>query len=123
MVRQRRRDTRPELTLRRALHRRGLRYRVDLPVLPNSRRRVDIVFSSRKVAVFVDGCYWHRCPEHSTNPRSNVEWWAQKFEDNVRRDRETDVALQSAGWSVVRIWEHEDADEAALHIHKLLISR
>lgn len=113
MKQQRRRDTAPELELRRTLHRRGLRYRVDVAVLPGVRRRVDIAFSARRVAVFVDGCFWHRCPTHGTQPKANQEWWRAKLDRNVWRDRDMDEQLAAAGWTVVRIWEHEAPAEAA----------
>ena len=113
MSRQRTRDTAPERALRRLLHARGLRYRVDavLPGLP--RRRADILFPRQRVAVFVDGCFWHACPEHKTAPRSNADWWATKLARNVQRDRETDTHLAELRWKVVRIWEHEDPECAA----------
>lgn len=113
MSRQRTRDTGAELDLRRALHARGLRYRVDsvLPGLP--RRRADLTFSSSRLVVFVDGCFWHGCPEHKTAPKRNAAWWATKLERNVERDRETDFHLAELGWRVVRIWEHEDPECAA----------
>lgn len=104
---QRRANTKPELRLRRELHRRGLRYRIDLSVLSDRRRRVDIVFPGPRVAVFVDGCFWHRCPQHGNVPKSNREWWRAKLDRNVERDRDTDRQLRNAGWNVVRIWEHE----------------
>lgn len=121
MSAQRRRDTAPELALRRELHRRGRRYRVDRAPLPGMRRRADLVFPRARVAVFVDGCFWHRCPRHATSPKNNAAWWATKLDGNVARDRDTDDRLAAAGWTVVRIWEHEDpvtaadAVEAALH--------
>lgn len=113
MARQRTRDTGAEWALRRLLHSRGLRYRVDavLPGLP--RRRADILFPRQMVAVFVDGCFWHACPEHKTSPRNNADWWASKLDRNVQRDRETDTHLSELGWNVVRIWEHEDPEHAA----------
>ena len=80
------------------------------------RRRADIVFGPAKVAVFVDGCFWHSCPEHATIPKNNREWWIEKLEANVRRDRDTDRELEEAGWAVVRVWEHEDATPAAQRI-------
>jgi DNA mismatch endonuclease, patch repair protein len=113
MQQQRRRDTEPEVLLRRELHRLGLRYRVDHLVLPTVRRRADIVFSRAKVAVFVDGCFWHSCPVHATRPKANAEWWAEKLTRTVERDRDTDSRLTAAGWLVLRIWEHEDVVLAA----------
>lgn len=110
---QRRRDTKPELALRRELHRRGLRYQVDRPPLAGIRRRADVVFTRARVAVFVDGCFWHRCPAHGTAPRNNAKWWADKLDGNVRRDRDTDLRLAVAGWDVVRVWEHETPASAA----------
>jgi DNA mismatch endonuclease, patch repair protein len=113
MRRQAQSDTKPEMALRRELHRRGLRYRVDHPPLPQVRRRADVVFPRRKVAVFVDGCFWHSCPTHGTLPKTNREWWQEKLERNRLRDRETDAALSEAGWTVLRFWEHENPVEAA----------
>jgi DNA mismatch endonuclease, patch repair protein len=107
----RRTDTAPELALRRELHRRGLRYRVDYPVLP--RRRADVAFPRQRVAVFVDGCFWHSCPDHGTQAKANAEWWRAKLEANVERDRDTDARLAAAGWTVVRAWEHEPVPEVA----------
>lgn len=113
MSRARRRDTVPEVAVRREAYRRGLRYRVDssLPGLP--RRRADMVFVRRKVAVFVDGCFWHSCPLHETTPTANRDWWTAKLERNVRRDRDTDAYLRGLGWTVLRFWEHEDPVAAA----------
>ncbi|WP_353508751.1 very short patch repair endonuclease [Intrasporangium sp.] len=104
---QKRQDTAAELRLRRALHAAGLRYRVGLPVPGAPRRTMDIAFTKAKVAVQVDGCFWHGCPEHGVRPKSNAEWWRQKLMRNTIRDRETDEVLESAGWRVIRIWEHE----------------
>lgn len=109
----RRRDTKPEIALRSELHRRGLRFFVDRPPLPNSRRRADIVFPRARVAVYVDGCFWHGCPMHGTWPKANAAWWRDKIERNRARDRDTDVNLHAAGWISVRVWEHEVAAEAA----------
>lgn len=108
MSRARRRDTAPELLIRREAHARGLRYRVDcaLPGMP--RRRADLVFRRAHVAVFVDGCFWHSCPQHSSIPRANQEWWADKLRRNSARDRGTDAHLEAIGWTVLRFWEHED---------------
>ncbi len=113
MSRQARRDTKPELALRRELHKRGLRYRVDWPLPGMPRRRADIAFTSKRVAVFVDGCYWHSCPEHKTQPSNNADWWTTKLARNVERDRDTDAHLVGLGWRVLRIWEHEDSQGAA----------
>lgn len=113
MSRQRRAHTAPELALRRELHRRGLRYFVDRAPLRGQRRRADLVFPRRRIAVYVDGCFWHRCPDHATEPKNNAAWWAEKLAGNVARDRATDTALRAAGWRVIRIWEHEDPVLAA----------
>jgi DNA mismatch endonuclease (patch repair protein) len=118
----RRRDTAPELALRRALHALGYRYRVDYPPLPHVRRRADIVFTRQRVAVFVDGCFWHCCPEHGTLPKSNADYWEPKLARNVKRDRETDAALAEAGWLTVRVWEHESIDLATARIQEALRS-
>ena len=108
MSRQRRTGTSPEMALRRELHRRGFRFRVNyaFPLPGLTRRRCDVAFTRRRVAVFVDGCFWHVCPEHASLPKSNRGWWQAKLEKNVRRDRDTDEQLAAAGWSVIRIWEH-----------------
>ncbi len=115
MSRQRRTGTSPELALRSELHRRGLRFRVDRTVDVDGlrRRRADVVFTRRRIAVFVDGCFWHACPLHATSPKANGEWWAAKLAGNVARDRDTDARLAAAGWTVVRVWEHESVQEAA----------
>src|SRR5690242_11429628 len=94
----RRRDTRPELEVRHRLHAAGLRYRVDAAPVRGLKRRADIVFSSVRVAVFIDGCYWHGCEAHGTNPQSNASYWEQKLAGNVRRDRDTDAKLTALGW-------------------------
>lgn len=107
------RDTGPELALRRLLHARGLRYRVDAVVEPSVRSRADLVFRRARVAVFVDGCFWHRCPEHATTPRANAAYWQAKFDRNVARDRRVDQQLAERGWTVVRVWEHEAPAAAA----------
>jgi DNA mismatch endonuclease (patch repair protein) len=106
------RDTACEKALRSALHRLGLRFRLQWPI-PGTRRRMDIAFPRARVAVFVDGCFWHGCPEHRTWPKANGTWWAEKLESNVARDRDTDERLCAAGWKVLRFWEHEDMDTAA----------
>jgi DNA mismatch endonuclease, patch repair protein len=104
------RDTKPEMEVRRRLHRLGLRYRVCMRPLRTDRRTADIVFRRLQVAVFVDGCFWHRCPEHGTNPASNVEFWQAKLARNVARDRDFDECLAKEGWTVLRFWEHMDPD-------------
>jgi DNA mismatch endonuclease (patch repair protein) len=114
-------DTKPELALRSALHRSGLRFRKDLRIkLGAFAARPDIVFTKRKVAVFVDGCFWHSCPDHGTRPKSNTEYWLPKLEANVARDRRNDAALEAAGWTVLRVWEHEPVDEATARVHAAL---
>ncbi|GAA4617835.1 very short patch repair endonuclease [Saccharopolyspora hordei] len=119
-----RRDTQPELRVRRALHRRGLRFLVDAaPPGTNRRRRADIVLRGARMAVFVDGCFWHSCPEHAHLPKNNREWWRRKLEGIVRRDRDTDRELTAAGWLVVRVWEHEDPEAAADRIARLARER
>ncbi len=123
MSRQARKDTAPEMALRRELHRRGLRYRVERPLPDMPRRRVDISFPRAKVAVFVDGCFWHACPEHATWPARNDVWWADKLRRNVERDAETDTHLKERGWAVVRIWEHEPTGVAADRVCAVVRSR
>jgi DNA mismatch endonuclease, patch repair protein len=123
MSRQRRRDTQPELALRSELHRRGMRFRVHRRPLPAVRREADVVFPSARVAVFVDGCFWHGCPKHRTWPQRNSPFWASKIEGNVRRDSETDALLAEAGWAAVRVWEHERPERAAARIARLVASR
>ncbi|MGH8883664.1 MAG: very short patch repair endonuclease [Egibacteraceae bacterium] len=113
MQRQRRRDTGLELAVRRELHRRGLRYRLHRRPLPELRREADIVFPTAKVAVFADSCFWHACPDHGMVPAANATWWAAKFQRTVARDAETTKALEAAGWTVVRVWEHENPTVAA----------
>lgn len=113
----RKRDTRPELRLRSALHRQGLRFRVQRRVAAGPVVvRPDIVFARAKTAVFVDGCFWHGCPEHGTTPRSNTWYWGPKLERNIRRDRFVDRELQLAGWSVIRVWEHDGLSAAAAKV-------
>ncbi len=109
----RRRDTGPELALRKELHRRGLRFRVDHAPVKGVRCRADLVFTRARVAVFVDGCFWHACPEHGNLPAANREWWRAKLELNVARDQRNDAELQKAGWRVIRVWEHEPLAAAA----------
>lgn len=106
MSRAKRRDTAPEMLLRRELHRRGRRFRVVMKVPGNDRRTIDTSFPRQRLAVFVDGCFWHGCPEHGASPTFNAQWWQQKFAANVARDRDTDRLLHDAGWAVLRFWEH-----------------
>jgi len=107
------RDTAPEVALRSELHRRGLRFRVDRAPVPGVRSRADVVLGPAQVAVYVDGCFWHSCPEHGTMPRSNEAFWQEKLARNQERDAAVNEALAAAGWTVVRIWEHEEIAAAA----------
>ncbi|MFC5287038.1 very short patch repair endonuclease [Actinokineospora guangxiensis] len=116
MSRQKSRDTAVEMALRRALHALGLRYRVHRRPVAGVRREADVVFPGARVAVFVDGCFWHGCPEHATWPKNNAEFWRAKIEGNRARDRDTDARFAEAGWRVVRVWEHEDPAEAAARV-------
>jgi DNA mismatch endonuclease (patch repair protein) len=111
-----RRDTAPEVALRSELHRLGLRYRVDKSPIRGVRRRADVVFGSARVAVFVDGCFWHGCPVHGTWPKRNATFWRDKIETNRLRDVDTDRRLEEVGWLSIRVWEHEDPAEAAARI-------
>jgi DNA mismatch endonuclease (patch repair protein) len=115
MVKQRRRDTKPEIAIRQLLFAQGFRYRVDA-ALPEMRRRADLLFRTARVAVFIDGCFWHGCPEHGTRPKSNAGWWAEKIDRNVQRDRDTDQRLVAGGWTVIRVWEHESPEAAACKV-------
>lgn len=120
MKRQRRRDTDLELAVRRALHGRGHRYRVDHRMEPTLRSRGDIVFTRKRVVVYVDGCFWHGCPEHATAPKNNADWWREKLAANVARDRRVDAQLTELGWRVVRVWEHEEPEAAVDRIEAVL---
>ncbi len=117
------RDTSPELALRRLLHAAGLRYRVSTRPLAEVRRTADLVFRPALVAVFVDGCFWHGCPDHGSSPKTNSDYWTPKLARNAERDRETDELLDKAGWISVRVWEHEDPHEAATRIEALVLDR
>ncbi|HEV3321928.1 MAG TPA: very short patch repair endonuclease [Solirubrobacteraceae bacterium] len=120
----RRADTRPELVLRSALHRLGLRFRKDYRLKAEDLiLRPDVAFTRARVAVFVDGCFWHRCPVHGSEPKSNAGYWLPKLDANVARDRRADQALARIGWHVVRVWEHEPVGEAASRIHRLVLGR
>jgi len=119
----RKRDTRPEVAVRSALHRLGLRFRKHRPPLSDLRCLADVVFPRERVAVFVDGCYWHRCPLHGTSPRTHSGYWEAKLTGNVARDRRNDAMLAAADWLVLRIWEHEAVDEAAERVKKAVLAR
>lgn len=119
----RRRDTKPELALRSALHRAGYRFRRDLRLeVDGVRVRPDIAFTRRKVAVFVDGCFWHCCPEHGRQPSVNGWYWSPKLQGNVGRDKRNTAALETAGWTVIRIWEHASVNEALANVRHALES-
>jgi DNA mismatch endonuclease (patch repair protein) len=119
----RRRDTEPEMAVRRLVHAAGLRYRVDAKPLPELNRRADVVFTRARVAVFIDGCFWHGCPEHGTAARTNSTYWAAKIEGNKARDIDTDQRLVDAGWTVIRAWEHDDPDAVAREVQARVRSR
>jgi DNA mismatch endonuclease (patch repair protein) len=121
MRRNPRRDTRPEVALRSELHRRGLRFRKDLPLrAPGRVVRPDVAFTRARVAIFVDGCFWHVCPVHGNQPRVNTDYWRPKLARNVARDRAVDSALQAAGWRVLRAWEHEPPASVADRVEAML---
>lgn len=117
------RDTKPERLIRRLLHAQGLRYRVAAKPLPELRRTADIVFRPTKVAVFIDGCYWHGCPEHYVPPKTNEGYWSDKVAGNMARDRDTNRLLTEAGWTVLRFWEHESPDECASAVLRIVLER
>ncbi|TGS92698.1 DNA mismatch endonuclease Vsr [Mesorhizobium sp. M2D.F.Ca.ET.171.01.1.1] len=116
------RDNPRERRLRSTLHQRGLRFRLHRRLLSNSRRTVDIVFPRAHIAVFLDGCFWHGCPSHGTWPKNNAEWWREKIEANIARDRDTDRRLLEQGWTVLRVWEHEPVEVAADRIERFVRS-
>lgn len=117
------RDTKPERLVRRLVHAQGLRYRVAARPLPDLRRTADMVFRPTRVAVFIDGCYWHGCPDHYVSPKTNPGYWSEKVARNVARDRDTDQQLAEAGWLVLRFWEHSPAEETAAEIIRLVAER
>ena len=121
--RQPRRDTKPELAIRRELHRRGFRFRLDVRASKSIRSRPDIVFNGARVAVFVDGCFWHGCPDHGTFPKNNREWWSEKLCANTERDARTTATLKAEGWNVIRIWEHEPVNEAVDRVAAAVTAR
>lgn len=124
MAANRRRDTTLELAVRSRLHAAGLRFRVDLPVRPEAASRPirpDVVFAKQRVALFIDGCFWHGCPEHGTLPAvTNAGYWAAKIAENRARDARHDTVLAAAGWTVVRVWEHDDPEEVAHKVAALI---
>lgn len=120
MSRYPRRDTGPELRLRREVHHLGLRYRVDAPLPGMPRRRADMLFSRARVAVFVDGCYWHGCPQHFRPAGQNRQWWQEKIDRNRARDRDTVEQLIAQGWQVLRAWEHDDMTVVAAQIDSMV---
>lgn len=117
------RDTAPEKALRSALHSKGLRFRLNQKIIERLNRKADIVFRFAKVAVFVDGCFWHGCPIHGTQAKANAEFWKNKIEHNQARDLDTNVQLKKAGWKVVRIWEHEDPSKVSQKIYSIVVRR
>ena len=123
LSRVRQKDTAPETRIRKELYARGLRYRVQYTVLSKPRRVADIAFIGPNVAVFVDGCFWHGCPEHATWPKRNADFWRNKILTNQARDRDTNERLRAAGWEVVRIWAHERTEDAADRIQDVVRSR
>ena len=119
----RQRDTPREIELRRLLHRQGYRYRVDRSPIAGIRSRADLVFTKARVAVFVDGCFWHGCPKHGTWPKTNASWWRSKIKSNINRDIRTNRSLTQAGWRVVRVWAHEQPSNAASRVASILERR
>lgn len=117
------RDTAPEKALRSSFHKKGLRFRVDVKPVNELNRRADIVFRSAKVAVFVDGCFWHSCPIHGTQAKANAEFWRRKINQNQERDADTNRCLEKAGWKVIRVWEHEDPVKAAEKLFGIIKKR
>jgi DNA mismatch endonuclease (patch repair protein) len=117
----RQRDTKAERSLQESLDRLGLSFETDVRVLSNTRRRVDILFREARIAVFVDGCFWHGCPEHGTWPKRNAQFWKSKIKANRKRDADTNRRLLAEGWCVIRIWEHEDPEAAARKVLHALV--
>ncbi|MFJ6565927.1 very short patch repair endonuclease [Streptomyces sp. NPDC091292] len=120
MSRQVRRDTKPELAVRRLLYAGGLRYRVERKVVGMPRRTIDIAFPGPRVAVFIDGCFWHGCPRHATSPKANADWWRTKLDKNIARDAETTAHLEARGWTVLRFWEHETPETVAARVAEVV---
>jgi DNA mismatch endonuclease, patch repair protein len=117
------RDNSYEIQLRSALQKGGLRFRTHRQLIPGLRRTVDVVLAKSRLAIFLDGCFWHGCPEHGTWPKTNSEWWRSKIEANIRRDRDTDARLCALSWRVLRVWEHELPEQAAERIAALAAVR
>jgi DNA mismatch endonuclease (patch repair protein) len=113
MSRQRSKNTAPEVEVRRELHARGVRFRTDVKLERDLRTRADIAWRRLKLAIFIDGCFWHGCPDHATRPAANAEWWAVKLDGNIARDRRTDAILADRGWTVLRFWEHQASADVA----------
>ena len=120
MKQQLRRDTRPEMAVRQQLHALGIRYRVDVKLEPDLRTRGDIAWRGLRLAVFIDGCFWHGCPIHATAPKANADWWREKLDANIVRDRRADDALRDRGWTVLRFWEHDAPEAIAAEISRSL---
>lgn len=116
----RRKNTQPELRVRRIVHASGLRYRVDYRPEESLNRRGDLVFLGSKVVVFIHGCFWHGCPKHFSAPKSNRSFWKTKIDTNRKRDKETQRYLQKKGWKVVTIWEHSSPEKAAAKIIEIV---
>jgi DNA mismatch endonuclease, patch repair protein len=114
------RDTTPEVALRSSLHRRGLRFRKHVRPIPGLACTVDVLFPTERLAVFIDGCYWHSCPQHASLPITNGDWWRAKLAATRERDQRNTQTLKNAGWTVLRIWEHEDVEVAAVHVSEVL---
>lgn len=117
------RDTRPEVAVRSALHRSGLRFRKHTRPLTDLRCIADVIFPRHRVAVFVDGCFWHACPLHGRTPEGNKQYWSAKIARNVARDRRNDRLLAEAGWMVIRVWEHQDPAEAVVEVQRAIRAR
>ncbi len=116
------RDTKPELAVRHLIHAAGLRYRVDYRPIPTINRRADIVFTRQRIAVFIDGCYWHGCPIHYVASKTNPDYWASKISRNIERDTQTDELLCEHGWTPIRFWSHEPPTSVAAAILAILTS-
>jgi len=118
-----RRDNRPELAVRKLLHADGLRYRVAYPIPGQRRRTIDIAFTRARLAVYIDGCFWHGCPVHATSPKVNRAWWVEKIAANRARDAAATEQLEALGWAVLRFWEHEPAGSVVRAVHEARAAR